>query len=29
MEDDEGLALPIVLSIESFVIYGDANIEKG
>jgi hypothetical protein len=29
MEDDEGLALAIVLSIESFVIYGDVNIEEG
>jgi hypothetical protein len=29
MEDNEGLALAIVLSIESFLIYGDVNIEEG
>jgi hypothetical protein len=29
MENSEGLALPVVLSIESFVIFGDVNIEEG
>jgi hypothetical protein len=29
MEDNEGLALAIVLPMQSFVIYGDVNIEEG